>query len=426
MKLNHSQGRDHHYSSEDLLLLAEDRVPNTNEIFIPNSWYGFAKAIKDYSKWPFPLPFVVPHGVDLGTNNVCETEMAAELPAVYCYQSFRRSVFERRNKFWVINGCSPWLYFIKNKNIANTCKAGTIVFPPHSTSDIDCKFEKELEFIEALKKLPPEMHPISICLYWKDIQLGRHHIYINNGFPVSSAGHMNDDNFSDRLYKIFSKHEYLFTSIIGSHIFYGATAGLKVILDESHQVQFIAPQMVLDKDLWFADKPIEDEVYRVFNRNPPFDIQRKYAFEFLGGKNMLSPFILFCLIGVVSMRNLWILKLLIHKKLFLNQVEQSIKVSDLKIEDWGSRCIEAGNVPNIQPNGHGAFWVRFSGPQKPIAAHLFMGDIRAGRTEVQGGFISATFPSEVFSNAGIYEISLRSGSGTLRKKIGDFSVLYRK
>ena len=424
MKLNHKQGKYNHHLNEDLLLLAEDKAPNTNEIFIPNSWYGFAKAIKDYARWPFPLPFVVPHGVDLGANNVCETEMAAELPAVYCYQSFRRSVFERRNKFWVIDGCSPWLYFIKRKkNIVNTDKAGTIVFPPHSTSDIDCRFEKELEFIEALKRLPSEMHPISICLYWKDIQLGRHHIYTNNGFSVSTAGHMNDDDFSNRLYEIFSKHEYLFTSIIGSHIFYGAAVGLKVVLDESHRVQFIAPQMVLDKDLWFADKAIEDEVYRVFNQTPIFDIQRKYAFEFLGGKNMLSPLILFCLIAVVSMRNLWILKLLINKRLFLNKVEKYIKVSDLKIDDWGSRCVEAGNVPNIQPNGQGAFWVRFSGTQKPIAAHLLMGDIRADRTEVQDGFISATFPSEVFSDAGFYEISLLSGSGTLRKKVGDFIIL---
>jgi hypothetical protein len=278
----------YHYSDEELLALAEDRAPDTNEIFVPNSWYGFAKAIKDYSKWPFPLPFVVPHGVVLNTRDSCDSEMASNLPSVYSYPWFRRQVFEKNSNFLVLEGCSPWLYLLKKNRNTFSHKKGTVVFPSHSTLGIECNFLGEEKLISEILNFPEEMKPVTICLYWRDVQLGRHLSYIDKGLPVITAGHMNDQSFLERLLKIFSDHEYLYTTEMGSHIFFGATTGMKVILNENFGVEYLAPKAIIDKDLWFPDELIGKNVRQIFNKSPCFRGQKDYALDFLGEKNMYN------------------------------------------------------------------------------------------------------------------------------------------
>ena len=78
---------------------------------------------------------------------------------------------------------------------------------------------------------------IKICMYWKDIQLKRHQIYIDNGFEVISAGHIYDKMFYYRLYDILIRFNYSLGSSFGSFVFHSAICGTKVYFPESLRIK---------------------------------------------------------------------------------------------------------------------------------------------------------------------------------------------
>lgn len=63
-------------------------------------------------------------------------------------------------------------------------------------------------YIDQLEALPETFHPLSVCLYWKDLLMGRALPFLKRGIPVYTAGHMFDPLFYDNFYKILSMFRY--------------------------------------------------------------------------------------------------------------------------------------------------------------------------------------------------------------------------
>jgi hypothetical protein len=119
-----------------------------------------------------------------------------------------------------------------------------------------------LLIIDELKKMPDKFHPISICMYWKDIQTGNHISYLDNGFEVISAGHIFDKMFYFRLYDILKRFKYSLGSSFGSFVFHSARSGCKV---------------------FFPDNLRIEEAYEVSTKNfedPEFESRIKFAKNF--------------------------------------------------------------------------------------------------------------------------------------------------
>jgi hypothetical protein len=94
-----------------------------------------------------------------------------------------------------------WVYAKKNKIVKSDKAKGTLYFHSHSTFWSDIQTDTPA-IIAYLKQLPTSMQPISVCLFFVDIQKGRHKSFQEAGFPVFTAGSWYNDWFAHNFFEI--------------------------------------------------------------------------------------------------------------------------------------------------------------------------------------------------------------------------------
>lgn len=96
-----------------------------------------------------------------------------------------------------------------------------LVFPFHSIDGVLSSFDTDV-FIENIEdyKIKNKFDTVLVCLYWKDIQIGRAENYIRKGYKVTTAGHINDSFFLNRLRSIIELADFVLSNEIGSYIAY--------------------------------------------------------------------------------------------------------------------------------------------------------------------------------------------------------------
>lgn len=96
-----------------------------------------------------------------------------------------------------------------------------LVFPFHSIDGVLSSFDTD-EFIERIEKyrLKNNVQSVIVCLYWKDIQIGRTQCYISKGYKITTAGHINDIYFLNRLRSIIELADLVFSNELGTYIGY--------------------------------------------------------------------------------------------------------------------------------------------------------------------------------------------------------------
>ena len=215
----------------DLDTLCADRDINTKEIFGINSFYGNDFIMKSYAgvDIEYPLKFIIPHGIVFGKDNYLKAELESRIPSIMCYQEDRYGGYckriEKRKK--VFRGAAPFTYIpdlIKKNTVPQ--RRGTIIFPSHSTRHLRAEFDYEL-LAEKISELDDIYHPITICAYWQDYNIGAYEVFKKKGFNLVSAGHIFDPLFLIRLYYLLSLHVYSACNQRGSHIFYSQFTGCK-------------------------------------------------------------------------------------------------------------------------------------------------------------------------------------------------------
>lgn len=210
---------------EDLDTLCADRPLITDEIFAPNAWYGNNRIIRDYAGWEAPIKGIVPHGVHLRENWVWESEAKAPLPLVFCTSPFQADAYSRFSNKIPVLSASPFDYLTELAASEPTSgREGTIFFLAHSTHHIHTLTDFDA-LANSLEALDPSLRPVTICVYWRDYQLGSHLPFQKRGFPIVSAGHMYDPLFLWRFYHLCSMHRYSSSNGVGSHLFYSIRAG---------------------------------------------------------------------------------------------------------------------------------------------------------------------------------------------------------
>lgn len=80
---------------------------------------------------------------------------------------------------------------------------GAVFSPTHSTHHILALLD-HARMAEELAALPDRFHPVRVLLYWKDMLGGAWEPYAARGLEVVTAGHMFDDGFVPRLYRILT------------------------------------------------------------------------------------------------------------------------------------------------------------------------------------------------------------------------------
>lgn len=214
-------------SEEKLLELCNSKRGFSPRLFWTAEVYGFGKYIRKYGYYPRFLPLAVytDHGPARLYDKPYKHELESSAPAMFYHAPESVETWRRFSNKPCYTLYSPFVFYRRsNKIIQDKDVTGTIVFPNHTVPSMDEISDTQL-YIDQLKNLPEKFQPISVCLHFCDIGIGRHKIYLKNNIPVYTAG--NDPNFFiERFYDILKKFKYASSSQAISSLFYSVEMGI--------------------------------------------------------------------------------------------------------------------------------------------------------------------------------------------------------
>ena len=216
----------------DLSTLCADRPLITREIFAPNAFYGYDFIYKKYARLPenYPLKVVLPHGVSASIVKIWDEEVKPFLPVIFSFTDEMRDLYVRANRSLgipkkIVLEATPILYLLELlKGHPQSERKGTIFFPAHSAHFATVKMNFEA-LAEKLVNLDEQYKPITVCMYWRDFNLGHYIPFQKRDMKIVSAGHIFDPFFLFRFYHLCSMHHYSASNSSGSSLFYSVKSG---------------------------------------------------------------------------------------------------------------------------------------------------------------------------------------------------------
>ncbi len=272
-------------------LLSKDiPVPNIDP-FEPNHFYGNSHVLKYFSGVDIiqPVERIMPHGVHLGRKR-WHVEEDHKIDTILCHSKIQARDYKPGKTMIPIG--APYLYASRTLN--NHCSSilpkanGVIVFPAHSTTQLKVLYPEDYWFT-VLGQIRP-FYDITICLYWKDVQLGRHKKYLDLGYNVTTCGHMFDPLFLYRLAWLLKQQQHAFVNELGGSVYYSAAEGLEISFF-NQQLTFDGPENFKSEKTDCFDAPHAIDFFTSFSLfgNAKKQLQRKTAYEALGGAYLKSP-----------------------------------------------------------------------------------------------------------------------------------------
>lgn len=271
--------------------LCADRPLESAEVYTDNPLYGQAHVIKTYARLPdrYALKVGLQHGVN--RNQTIPTISRRELvPVIACYNDEDVDILRKqghRGRLWLL--ANPFLYAQRLLPDPPPERRGTIYFPAHSwvpepgaTSPlarnegaVDLDWEG---LANEIADLPPERQPVTVCLYWRDVQLGFDEIFAKRGLKVVSAGHMHDRDFLFRLAQLCRAHEYAASNELGSQFFYAVASGCDFFFTGTQR-----------RDVHEAEGEARFDAAEAFRAPASHEVQQRVADRYLGRKHMMTP-----------------------------------------------------------------------------------------------------------------------------------------
>lgn len=244
--------REHALSeAADLARVCRPCELSTSEIFEPNAYYGNDWLLKLYTNLPQekPLKVVVPHGIVFDETYVWEAERRALVPAVLVYSDNRAHAYARSTRKLLIRAAVPFAYLPRLLGeVSPNGRSGTLFFPGHSSHRATAHTDFA-GMADCLARMAAKYQPVTVCIYWRDWELGRHLPFLARGLRVVSAGHMFDPAFLFRLYYLCQAHRYAASNHVGSSLLYAALAGCSFSLLPGFSVTYSGAKEHLAKDL---------------------------------------------------------------------------------------------------------------------------------------------------------------------------------
>ena len=251
-------------SEKKLLELCNSKKSFKFQFFWTVEVYGFGKYIRKYGYYPNFLPLAVysDHGVGRLSGKPLKHELESSAPAMFYHSPDSVKIWKKFSDKPCHVLFSPFVFYRRtNKIIQDKNAAGTIVFPDHTVPTMNEISDTQL-YIDQLKNLPKKFQPISVCLHFHDIRIGRHKIYLKNNIPVYSAG--NDfDFFIERFYNILRKFKYASSNGITSSLFYAIEMNIPFFIYGNNTKNINKSDLNIPLGEY---KPYEDENTKTFHQ----------------------------------------------------------------------------------------------------------------------------------------------------------------
>ncbi len=201
------------FDLEDLDALACEPANLPFELSRLNNYHGSGTILREYAGIPEdePLAFGIEHCVPYDQSVPHMADFLAELPIYLATTRTRAVVYEKHGD--VDARPTGFAYGYARRNFhrrygkAPVDRRGTVVFPHKSTKTLDRDFDRE-SFAARLADLPEHFHPITVCLYWKDVLRGTAAPFEKHGFRIVTCGHFLHPDFLLRFYDLCRRHRY--------------------------------------------------------------------------------------------------------------------------------------------------------------------------------------------------------------------------
>lgn len=190
-----------------------------------NAYYGTSNILKSYANIPLQskLMATIEHGLVL-QDTVWEGDLQPNARGIITFSQYRKNIISKYTNKKVFP-VGPYIHYAKlidNKKLRELKeKLGKTLtfFPAHSTHWIEAQFNHS-ETIQLLTHLSKEFDSILVCFYWKDYKPDIVSLYRNHNFHCTTAGHIFDWNFLNRLKSIIHLSDVTASNTIGTHTGY--------------------------------------------------------------------------------------------------------------------------------------------------------------------------------------------------------------
>ena len=217
---------------------------------------GLGEAFRYVTKLPvtFPLAFFSDHGV--GSHCILGEYEKDNVFRSFVTWNPAKCFFNKKNgkRFAkIIHMPHPFPLFWRMANVVRRKNAtGTIVFLNHSTPELEYGEFVADSYVEELRALPQEYHPIVLCLHRNDILNGEHRkLRTMCDFPIITMGHAGYDGFCKRFYDTLAQFKFASSTIEMSTLFYCVDFGMPYFIygtferhESHHQIDQVAASFV--------------------------------------------------------------------------------------------------------------------------------------------------------------------------------------
>jgi len=256
------------------------------ERYSGNNAYGAATVLRAYSSYDKPINAVIPHGCNYDAI-VYPGESAAPLPAVLSWPPFRDEAWAQYKH--VVPACAPFLYALAMVPESDKPREGTLFAPAHSTDYIDM----DQDWRDLAKLCDTMEAPVTVQLYFRDIERDRAKFFERRGHKVISCGRLGDDMFLARVVENLQRVKVACSNEIGSHTFYSIAAGVPYHLVGDNPTRIMqTPRPGMEVLYAWNDDALKMREYlrTQFAKPGPITAQQKaLAFEMLGAARFKTP-----------------------------------------------------------------------------------------------------------------------------------------
>ena len=212
----------------DYMTLLENKRYFCKETYQPNIFYGISNSLKIYSNYNDKIECCIEHGLYFGDFLNYNEAIDSGLPALITFGEKRKEILRKLGSKKIIIEIGPYINYAKpllsdekiKKQKEENGKT-LLVFPAHSIDDSQTDYNMNLfvDYIERIKK-EHNFKTVLVCLYFRDIELGRQKIYKDKGYIVCSAGRREDKEFLSRQKTYLLLSDYVLSNSVGTHVGY--------------------------------------------------------------------------------------------------------------------------------------------------------------------------------------------------------------
>lgn len=232
--------------------------------------YSQGKIYREYANYPLwrPLYIYSEHGIEF--DIVYKHEIDNDAEAMFVFSDEKLINYQKECQKPVYKVMQPLVWYRNEHNLDQLPNAkGTLAFPAHSTPDCDAVFDVN-EYINQLKQLPEDMHPICVCLFMTDVLKGLYKPFIDAGIPVYTAGNVWDVDFVDKYFGLLRNFKFSTSNCIGTYAFYSVEMGIPFSLYGQNCYYYNNTDPNFPKGLQTEKRPQEEyakSLFKGINKN---------------------------------------------------------------------------------------------------------------------------------------------------------------